>query len=131
MIFLIKKTCFPILKKKFSTVLLLTTRSCPRYTVKENLLKKDFIYLFLEREEGGKREKERNINRLLLAHPEWKAWLATKACVLPGNQTSNFRFVGQHPAHWATSAKVKDNLDVNSAANTSFLESEMIYKPEV
>ena len=49
---------------------------------------KDFIYLFLERREEKKRE--RNINVWSpLPHPLLGTWTATQACALSGNQTSN------------------------------------------
>ena len=44
-------------------------------------LKKDFIYVCLERRECREKERERNIDRLTLARP------ATQACALMGNQT--------------------------------------------
>ena len=53
-------------------------------------LKKDFIYLFLERGEGKEKERERNINvwlplkRFLLG-----IWPATQACALTGNRTGD------------------------------------------
>ena len=47
---------------------------------------KDFIYLFLEREEGKEKEKERNINVWLpLKRPLLGTWPATQACALTGN----------------------------------------------
>ena len=47
---------------------------------------KDFIYLFLERGEGSKKETERNINVWLpLMHPLLGTWPATQACALIGN----------------------------------------------
>ena len=51
---------------------------------------KDFIYLFLERGEGGEKERERNINVWLpLTWPPLETWPATQACALAGNQTSD------------------------------------------
>ena len=51
---------------------------------------KKIIYLFLERGEGREKVRERNINVWLpLAHPLVKAWLATQACALTGNQTGD------------------------------------------
>ena len=53
---------------------------------------KDFIYLFLEREEGREKERERNIDvykryidQLPLAHPQLGTWPAAQACALTGN----------------------------------------------
>ena len=52
----------------------------------ESFFFKDFIYLFLEREEG----RERNINVWLpLTWLLVGTWPTTQACVLTGNQTSN------------------------------------------
>ena len=58
------------------------------------LLKKDiylFIYLFiyLERAGGKEKERERNIDQLLLAYPQPGTWPMTQACGLFGNQTSD------------------------------------------
>ena len=48
-----------------------------------------FTYLFLERREG-REGRERYINLWLpLEHPLLGTWLATQACALTGNQTSN------------------------------------------
>ena len=56
--------------------------------LKKILFFKDFICLFLEREE--RKEKERNINVWLpLMHPLLGTWPTTQACALTGNQTSN------------------------------------------
>ena len=52
--------------------------------------KKDFICLFLEREEEREKERKRNINVFLpLACPLLGTWPATQACALTENQTSN------------------------------------------
>ena len=58
------------------------------------VLKKDFIYLLLER--GGGRERgretsmcERYIDQLPLTFPQLETWPATQACALTGNQTSD------------------------------------------
>ena len=65
------------------------------YYAKLFLLFRDFVYLFLERGEGG-REIERetstvkNIAQLPLTRPQTRDWPSTKACALIGNQTSNF-----------------------------------------
>ena len=54
------------------------------------VLKKDLIYLFLERGEGREKEREKNINVWLpLTHPLTGTWPATQAYVLTGNQTSH------------------------------------------
>ena len=59
------------------------------------LKKIDFIYLFLERGEGGRKRAretsvwERNINWLPPAHPQLGTWPATQACALTWNWTSD------------------------------------------
>ena len=51
---------------------------------------KGFIYLFLERVDGKKKERERNIYVwLLLTCPPLGTWPTTQACALTGNWTSN------------------------------------------
>ena len=51
---------------------------------------KDFIYLFLEKEGGRRKERERNINAWLpLTHPLLGTWPETQACTLTGNWTSD------------------------------------------
>ena len=51
---------------------------------------KDFIYLFLEREEGREKERERNVNVWLpLTWPPLGTWPATQECALTGNQTGD------------------------------------------
>ena len=48
------------------------------------------MYLFLEREEGREKERERNINVWLpLLSPQLGIWPATQVCALTGNRTSN------------------------------------------
>ena len=50
----------------------------------------DLIYLFLEREEGREKERERNINVWLpLACSLLGTWPAIQVCALTGNQTSD------------------------------------------
>ena len=47
---------------------------------------RDFIYLFLDRGEGQKKERERNINVWLpLRHPLLGTWPATQICALTAN----------------------------------------------
>ena len=47
-------------------------------------------YLFIFRERGRKKEREKNINVWLpLAHPQVGTWPATQACALTGNRTGN------------------------------------------
>ena len=51
---------------------------------------KDFIYLFLDREDGREKERERNISVWLPpARPPPGTWAKTQACALTGNQTCN------------------------------------------
>ena len=50
------------------------------------VLKKDFMYLFLERGEGREKEGERNINVWLPPmHPLLGTWPTIQACTLTGN----------------------------------------------
>ena len=52
--------------------------------------KKDIIYIFLERGEGKKKERDRNINMWLpLAHPLLRTWPIIQACALTGSQIGN------------------------------------------
>ena len=47
-----------------------------------------FIYLFIDREEVRKKERERNIKVWLpLMHPLLETWPATQTCALTGNPT--------------------------------------------
>ena len=49
---------------------------------------KDFTYLFTERGEGRKKQRERNINVWVsLMRPLLGAWPTTQACAPTGNQT--------------------------------------------
>ena len=53
-------------------------------------LKKDFIYLFLEKGERWEKERERNINVWLpLTHPLLGTWPAAQACTLTRNRTGD------------------------------------------
>ena len=53
-------------------------------------LKKDFIYLFLEKGEGREKERERNINVWLpLVHPLLGTWPSTQAWAMTGNRTGD------------------------------------------
>ena len=59
-----------------------------------------FIHLFLEREEGREKERERNINVLLpLTHPLLGTWPATHVCALDWDQTGTLWFTGWHSVH--------------------------------
>ena len=52
-------------------------------------IKKDFIYLFLDRRGGREKKRDRNINVWLpLMHPLLETWPETQACALTGNRTS-------------------------------------------
>ena len=51
--------------------------------------KKYVIYLFLEREEGREKERERNIDQLPLTHSQPGTGPATQACALTGNRTGD------------------------------------------
>ena len=55
-----------------------------------NFFFKDFIYLFLEREEGKEKERERDISVWFpLTCPLLGTWPATQVCALTGNWTSD------------------------------------------
>ena len=57
-----------------------------KFNVIELYFLKDFIYLFLEREEGREKERERNINVWLpLVHPLLGTKPTTQACARTGN----------------------------------------------
>ena len=61
-----------------------------KYTKYKGTFKKDFIYLFLDREEGREKERERNINVWLpLTCPLLETWPTTQACALTGTRTSD------------------------------------------
>ena len=67
---------------------------------------KDFIYLFLEREEGREKERERNVNVWLpLTWPPLGTWPATQACALTGNRTGDFLVHSLRSVHWAIPAR--------------------------
>ena len=60
------------------------------WSVRHLFFKKDFIYFFLEIEEGREKERERNISVWLpLMRPLLGTWPATQACALTGNRTSD------------------------------------------
>ena len=65
---------------------------CPIFHMnicKPTFLKKDFIYLYFRKREGGIK-RERNINVWLsLVHPLPGTWPETQACALTGNRTSD------------------------------------------
>ena len=50
--------------------------------IQSSFLKKDFIYLFLERREGREKERERNIDWLLLVCAPTRTKSKTQACAL-------------------------------------------------
>ena len=57
-----------------------------RYHYKQSVFFKDFIYLFLEREDGKGKEREKNINVWLpLARLLLGTWPTTQAYGLTGN----------------------------------------------
>ena len=74
-----------------------------------SLFKKDFTYLFLEREERWEKEREKNINVWLpLACPLPGTWSATQACALTGNQT--LWFAGLCSKNWAMAARLSPSF---------------------
>ena len=65
-------------------------RKTNKMTNQVHFLKKDFIYLFLDRGDGREKERERNIKMWLpLACPQPGTWPATQACALTGNRTGD------------------------------------------
>ena len=58
---------------------------------------KDFIYLFLERGKGREKEREGNIDQLLLEHTQLGTEPTTQACALTGDQTSDLLLCGMMP----------------------------------
>ena len=76
------------------------------------IFKKDFVYLLLEKEEGRKKERERNIDMLerhqSVAFPVPPVWgPAPRPRHVPwlGIKPVTFRFTGQRSIHWATPAR--------------------------
>ena len=64
------------------------------------ILKILFLFRFLERGDGRKKERERNINVWLpLTHPLLGTWPATQACALTGNQTGDPLVCSLHSIH--------------------------------
>ena len=57
---------------------------------------KDFIYLFLERGEGRKKERERNIDQLPLACAPTRDLACNQSCALIRNPTGEFHFARRH-----------------------------------
>ena len=51
--------------------------------------KKDFIYLYLDREEGRERGREASMCGCFPGAPYWGTWPTTQACDLIGNWTGN------------------------------------------
>ena len=75
---------------------------------------KYFIYLFLEREEGREKERERNINVWLpLTWPPLGTWPATQACALTGNWTGDPLVHSPYSVHWTTPARFFPILKIN------------------
>ena len=70
---------------------------------------KDFIYLFLEREEGREKEKERYIGCLLHA-PHWGPGPQRRYVPWLGIKLATFWFTGQHSITWATPARAQNNF---------------------
>ena len=58
---------------------------------------KDFIYLFLERDEGMEKEREKNIDRIPLVGPHMGTWLTTQACALTRNRTGSLSVCSTMP----------------------------------
>ena len=82
---------------------------------------KDFIYLFLEREEGREKERERNIDvykryidQLPLVQPQLGTWPAAQTCALTGNRTGDL----------SVHRLVLNPLSLTSQDSPSFLEAK-------
>ena len=76
---------FCIVAFSFSFVLRFLLISSLTSLLTPSFFLKDFIYLFLEREEGREKEKERNINMwLLVMRTLLGTWPTTQACGLTG-----------------------------------------------
>ena len=76
---------------------------------------KDFIYLFLEREEGREKERERNINVWLpLSCPSLGTQPTSQACALTGNQTSD---------------PLVSRLALNPLSHTSWISNLLLWPP--
>ena len=73
---------FPKLSQTFITFYT-SSFQCPILSLVHFIFKILFTYLFLEREEGREKERERNINLWLhLAHSLLGSWPATQECAL-------------------------------------------------
>ena len=73
-----------------SNNLILPLRRTKRTTLRISLLR---FCLFIFRERGREKERERNlIGWLPLAHPRLGTWAATQACVLTGNRIDDLSF---------------------------------------
>ena len=78
------------------------------YFLPLSLFLKDFIYLFLERGKGRKKERERNISVWLpLMLPSLGTWPITQTCAPTGNQTRELWFTGRLSIHWAAPARAQ------------------------
>ena len=85
----------------------LLTLASTLYIFRKFHLKKYFIFLFLERQEGREKEMEKNINVWLpLACPMLGTWTATQACALLTEKLVTLWFAGWCSIHWATPARV-------------------------
>ena len=73
-----------------------------------NLLKKDFIYLFLDKGEGKEKERERNINVWLPLMSLTLGDLARNPGMCPrlGIEPATLWFAGPRSIPWATPARV-------------------------
>ena len=77
-----------------------------KYWVSFLFLKKDFIYLFLERGEGREKERVRHSNVwLLLAHPHQRPKPQPRHVPWLGIELATLWFSGRHSIHWATPAR--------------------------
>ena len=96
----------------------------------KKLMNFNFIYLFtykrfyvfiLEKGEGRKKDRERNIGVWLpLACPLLGTWPTTETCALTGNQTSDPLVCRWCPTHWATPVRAK-LMNFNFSMGHSFI----------
>ena len=75
---------------------------------------KDFIYLFLERGEGKKKERrETSVCGCLSSTPYWGPSLQPRHVPWLGIEPTTLWFAGQHSIHWATPARADSYVYAN------------------
>ena len=75
------------LKQKVNIKMMMTIKQCYKFIGRYYSLLKAFknIYLFFRERGKGEKERERNIDHLLLTHPQLGTCPAPQACALTGN----------------------------------------------